>query len=156
MYWTGPFRCHCECGWTSEPKKNPVAAQFAGEAHLERGSCPFQRDAMRVIRGEKAFEMPDRNKYFEGGAFLKAGDIKDGQFFIVEKFEEATTRLGIRPVLRLKGIDMPLGLNATNFDRMVELFGEKEAAWVGKKIKLVLARVNNPQTKKEQDGIRIA
>ena len=155
MYWTGPFRCICECGWTSEWKKNPIAAQFSGEAHTREG-CTFTRDAMRVFRGEKKAPMPDRKKYFQGGEFLKADDVKDGQLVVVEKFEEATTRLGVRPILRLKGIEAPLGLNATNFDKMVEKFGEKETAWAGKKIKLTLVRANNPQTNKEQDAIRIA
>jgi hypothetical protein len=156
MYWTGPFRCYCACGWKSDWKKSPVAAQFSGESHVQNNCCPFQRDAMRVLHGEKSAPMPDRSKYFEGGNFLKADDVKDGQIVVVEKFEEATTRLGVRPILRLKGIESPLGLNATNFDKMVEKYGDKESAWAGKKIKLVLVRANNPQTNKEQDAIRIA
>jgi hypothetical protein len=156
LQWRGPFRVYCECGWESDWKRNPIAAQWTGEAHVLSGSCKFQRDAMRVLRGEKAAPMPDRKKYFQGGEFLKADDIKDGQFVIVEKFEEANTKLGTRPVLRLKGMEKPLGLNATNFDKMIEKFGEKESTWTGKKIKLSLVKANNPQTGKEQDAIRIA
>src|SRR5277367_3320056 len=156
MNWKGPFKVYCSCGWESDWKRNPIVAQWIGEAHTQSGSCKFQRDAMRVLRGEKRIEMPDRKKYFQGGSFLKADDVKDGQLVIVEKFEEAQTKLGTRPVLRLKGMEAPLGLNATNFDKMVEKFGEKESTWAGKKIKLVISRANNPQTGKEQDAIRIA
>lgn len=88
--------------------------------------------------------MPDREKYFQSGSFLKAEDVKSGQLFTVDKFEEITTRLGTRPCLRLKGVDMPLGLNATNFDKMIEKFGEKEKDWENKKIRLIIVQAPNP------------
>lgn len=155
MYWTGPWKCYCSCGWESEWKKNPVAAQFAGEAHIPH--CPSYRDAVLILNGEKRFEMSNRDKYFQSSQFLKAADIKKGQIVVVEKFEEAKTRLGLRPILRLKGIEMPLGLNATNYDRMVELHGEDEEKWAGKKLTLTIVNAPNPQKGgKEGPAIRIA
>lgn len=154
MYWSGPFICRCLCGWESELKKNPVAAQFAGEAHTPH--CPSYRDAVRILNGEKRFENMSRDKYFQSAEFLKAADIKKGQIVVVEKFEEAKTRLGLRPILRLKGIEKPLGLNATNYDKMTELHGEDEQKWAGKKLTLTIAMAPNPQKDgKEGPAIRI-
>jgi len=87
----------------------------------------------------------DRNKYFEGGKFLKAADVKDGSKFVIERFEEITTRIGVRPILRLQGVETPLGLNATNLDQLVEKFGENEKKWPGKKITIKLVQTTNPQ-----------
>ena len=100
--------------------------------------------------------MPDKGKYFTGGNFLKAADVKDGQLVTIEKFDEAKTRLGVRPVLRLKGIEKPFGLNATNFDKMVDKYGENEKNWTDKKIRLVIVKAPNPSNAgKMQDAIRI-
>lgn len=108
--------------------------------------------------------MPDRSRYFQGGNFLKPdskdddGDtiVKDGMMVTVEEFSEAKTRIGTRPILRLKGIDQPFGLNATNFDKMVEKFGESEKNWAGKKIRLRVIQAPNPQNQnKMQAAIRI-
>lgn len=105
---------------------------------------------------EKESHMP-RSDYFKGGNFLKAAAIKNGQFAIVEAFEEAKTRLGTRPILRLRGFEEPFGLNATNYDRMVELFGENEKQWAGKKIKLIIVQAPNPSAGgKMQPAIRIS
>jgi hypothetical protein len=104
---------------------------------------------------EKESHMP-RSDYFKGGNFLKAAAIKHGQFAIVEGFEEAKTRLGTRPILRLRGFEEPFGLNATNYDKMVERFGEEEKKWAGKKIKLLITQAPNPsQGGKMQPAIRI-
>jgi len=104
---------------------------------------------------EKRSHMP-RSDYFKGGNFLKAAAIKNGQFAIVEAFEEAKTRLGTRPILRLRGFEEPFGLNATNYDKMVERFGEEEKKWAGKKIKLLITQAPNPsQGGKMQPAIRI-
>jgi hypothetical protein len=67
-------------------------------------------------------------------------------------------RLGpCRPILRLKESDKPLGLNATNFDRMLSKFGDDADKWAGKKITLIHeAGVNNPSTGKTGPALRIA
>lgn len=96
-----------------------------------------------------------RKKYFPGADFLKADDIEDETFVRVLQFEEIKTRIGDRPVLRLKGLEKPLGLNATNWDKMTEKFGPDPSDWEGKKVELIIIRAHNPQTKKEQDAIRI-
>lgn len=98
-----------------------------------------------------------RSDYFQGGNFLKAPDVKDGQTFTVEKFDDAKTRIGTRALLRLVGVEKPFGLNATNYDKMVEKFGEDEKKWAGKKIRLVHAFAPNPQQGgKETKTLRIA
>jgi hypothetical protein len=99
----------------------------------------------------------DRDKYFQGGKFLKAADVKDGATFTVEKFEDITTRIGLRPILRLVGVEMPFGLNATNLDKMVEKFGDNETKWAGKKIRIVHVMTQNPSAgNKATKGLRIA
>lgn len=87
-----------------------------------------------------------RDKYFQGGQFLKATDVKDRQLVTIEKFEEIKTRLSEnpRPVLRFVGIEKPFGLNATNYDKMSEKYGENEKAWSGKKIRLLIVQAPNP------------
>lgn len=99
----------------------------------------------------------DRAKYGDGAGakFLKAADIKDGQRFTIEKFDEIKTRIGLRACLRLVGTDQPLGLNNTNLDVLTDKFGDETNAWKGKKITLSKVRVNNPQTNQMQDGLRI-
>lgn len=147
----------CMCGWEKE-YRNPVAARFGWEKHIEVGACQAYNDALLILTGRKEQpKMPDRGKYFQGGNFLKATDVKDGQTVTVEKFEEAKTRLGTRPILRLKGMEQPFGLNATNFDKMIEKFGENEKDWAGKKIRLMYAMAPNPsQGGKETRTLRIA
>lgn len=104
---------------------------------------------------EKESHVP-RSDYFKGGNFLKAAAIKNGQLAIVEGFEEAKTRLGTRPILRLRGFEEPFGLNATNYDKMVERFGEDEKKWAGKKIKLLIVQAPNPSAGgKMQPAIRV-
>lgn len=99
----------------------------------------------------------DREKYFESAKFLKAENVRAGTKFTILTFEEIKTRLGIRPILRLKESDLPFGLNATNFDKMVEKFGDDADKWKGKKITLVHeANVNNPSTGKSGPALRIA
>lgn len=104
--------------------------------------------------------MPKANRetYFDKQEFLKGADIKKDTVVTVEKFEEITTRISKkpRPCLRLKGFDAPLGLNVTNFEKMIDKFGDDTSDWEGKRITLKRALVNNPQNKKEQPGIRIA
>jgi hypothetical protein len=85
-----------------------------------------------------------REDFFESTLFLKAEDIKNGQHFVVESFEAAKTRIGTRPILRLKGQDKPFGLNATNWDKMVEKFGDDQDNWPGKKISLIKVQAPNP------------
>jgi hypothetical protein len=100
--------------------------------------------------------MIDRDKYFQGGNFLKAKDFKDGQQVIVTQFEEVKTRIGTRPVLRLQGFEAPLGLNATNMDKMIEKYGNNEKTWAGKRIRISIIMAPNPSKGgKEGPAVRI-
>lgn len=94
--------------------------------------------------------------YFESAKFLKAEDLPKREVTVtVEKFEAVPTQIGKRPLLRLKGYDLPLGLNATNFKKMVEKYGEETNDWEGRKITLYKIKTTNPQNHSEVDGIRI-
>jgi hypothetical protein len=107
------------------------------------------------IKGERKIEMPDRDKYFQSGAWLKAKDVKNGQLLQIDEFGEAKTKIGLRPYVKFKGFENPFGLNATNFDQLVQKFGEDESKWSGKKVKVVIVQVANPSAGgKMQPGIR--
>src|SRR5436309_2687826 len=99
----------------------------------------------------------NREKYFDSAKFLKAADLPKGETVCtIEKFEEVTTRLGLRPLLRLKGYEMPLGLNATNIDAIIEKHGDDADKWIGKKITIYKVKTTDPsQGGKEVDGLRI-
>lgn len=98
-----------------------------------------------------------REKYFDAAKFLKAEDFPKGETQVtIEKFEEITTRLGLRPLLRLKGYDSPLGLNSTNLDALCDKFGEESDKWSNKKIIVYKVKTTNPSAGgKEVDGLRI-
>lgn len=96
------------------------------------------------------------SQYGGGGApSLKPGDVKNGQRFVIEKFEEVTTKLGTRPILRFKGTEQAFFLNQTNLRTMIEKFGDETTKWIGKQIRFDKVRVNNPTTNRMQDGLRI-
>jgi hypothetical protein len=103
--------------------------------------------------------MRERSEFFDSTPFLKAKDVKDGGKFIIESFDAVKTRLGpkLYPLLRLKDWEEPFGLNATNYDKMVELFGPDQKKWAGKKIKLVKVKAPNPSKGGQiGDALRIA
>jgi hypothetical protein len=139
-----PCEAVCPCGWT-QICNNPYRAQFAIDRHrLE--NCDYWKGA----------GMPEREKYFKESNWLKAPDFKDGQKVVIEEFGEAKTQIGLRPLLRLKGYENPLGLNATNFDKLTEKFGDNEKDWSGKKITIRIILAPNPsQDGKEGPAVRI-
>lgn len=100
-----------------------------------------------------------KSDFFESATFLKGSDIKDNTQVTIESFETAKTKISEkpRPILRLKGYEFPMGLNVTNFNKMVEKFGDDTKNWVGKKIVLRRVMAPNPQNGgKETPAIRIA
>lgn len=99
----------------------------------------------------------NREKYFDSAKFLKADDFKKGETVVkIEAFEEVTTRLGLRPLLRLKGYEMPLGLNATNIDALIKKYGDDSDKWKGKTLTVYKVKTTDPsQGGKEVDGLRI-
>lgn len=103
--------------------------------------------------------MPEinREKYFDSAKFLHAADFKKGETkVIIEAFEEVTTRLGLRPILRLKGYEAPLGLNATNIDALISRHGNNSDKWAGKPLTVYKVKTTDPsQGGKEVDGLRI-
>lgn len=115
---------------------------------LPDGSLDFRTEKDRRT-------MPDRDKYFQSGAWMKAKDVKNGQLLIIEEFGEAKTKIGLRPYVRFKGFENPFGLNATNFDQLVQKFGEDESKWAGKKVKVQIVQAPNPSAGgKMQPAIR--
>jgi hypothetical protein len=98
-----------------------------------------------------------RSDYFEGGSFLRADDVRPGSKYTIVSFESIKTRIGSRPILRLKETDKPFGLNATNFDTLIERYGDDTDNWKGKKITFNKVKAPNPQLGgKEVDALRIA
>ena len=99
-----------------------------------------------------------RENYYDSRPFLKGKDVKDKAKVTIEGFEEITTRLSKkpRPCLRLKGYEAPLGLNVTNFNTMLEKYGENTDRWKGKQITLRVVMATNPsEGGKETKAIRI-
>ena len=100
--------------------------------------------------------MIDRSKFSKGEPFLKAADFKTGATFTIEGFEEFDFSGEHRCLVRFAGVEMPLGLNMTNLDKLIERFGTNERAWRGKKIKLIHVMAPNPkQGGKEVKSIRV-
>jgi hypothetical protein len=102
----------------------------------------------------------DTSKYFSGGKWLKAGDVKNKSTFVIEGAEEVTVmRQGnaeLTLILRLKDVDAAFGLNSTNMKRMIELWGSESDRWKGKKITLIHTMAQNPQNgNKMQKALRI-
>jgi len=100
----------------------------------------------------------DRGAYFQGGNFLKADDVRPATKYTITGFEAIKTRISElpRPILRFKETDKPFGLNATNFDKMVEKYGDDTDDWEGKKITFTKVKAPNPQLGgKEVDALRI-
>jgi hypothetical protein len=141
------------CGWLSNWKRSWVAALFSGEYHWEHGCKSIIEARSTIVDGKEV--MPDRSKYFKAARFLGPDDVKNGQFLQIDSFDEINTRVGLRAVLRLKGFEQPFTLNATNYDFLTDKFGEDEKKWAGKRIKVAIIKVNNPQTGKMQNGIRL-
>ena len=105
--------------------------------------------------------MPKANHkdFFDSVPFLTGTDIKTDTQVTVEKFDSIKTRISEkpRPCLRLKGFDSPFGLNVTNFNKMIDKFGDETNAWAGKRITLRRVLVSNPKEGgKETPSIRIA
>lgn len=99
----------------------------------------------------------NRGQFFTGAQFLKAADVRPGTKYTVVKFDAIKTRIGTRPILRFKETELPFGLNATNFDKMVEKYGDETDDWEGKKITFTKVKASNPQMGgKEVDALRIA
>lgn len=94
-----------------------------------------------------------------GTQYLKTSDVKNGQKLTIEKveyvaskFEKSGKKLGVF----FKGFDLPLGLNATNFDYLVDKFGTDTDKWIGKTIAISIEPVKDFTSGKEVDGIRFA
>jgi hypothetical protein len=158
LQWAGPWRSFCACGFVTDWMNNPFRAQLAGERHIPQ--CPYYLRAKLILLGKTEVPLSkdgSMEKYFgEGASFLKADDVKEGQKFVIEKFDEAVTDIGLRPLLRLKGNSKPLGLNKTNYKKLREKFGKDETKWAGKQITLKIVIANNPTTRQEGPAIRIA
>lgn len=103
----------------------------------------------------------DPHKYFKGGNWLKADDVKNNSSFTIELVEEVNVIRDNVPeetvIVRFKDVDAAFGLNKTNMMRLIELFGAETRRWIGKKIKLVHAQAANPkQGGRMQKVLRVA
>lgn len=80
-----------------------------------------------------------------GSGFLKAEDFEGHSPIVtiesveVKKFRDGTSK----PLIRFVGKEKGLICNRTNWNSIVEITGESDSdAWVGRKIRLVSARVD--------------
>ena len=104
--------------------------------------------------------MIDSSRYFTGGAWLHAADVKNGAKLKIERFDEVSVvedgTPKIVPILRFVDADDPMSLNKTNLNRLVELFGPDEKRWKGKTVTLIHVMAPNPkQGGKEVKSLRI-
>lgn len=65
---------------------------------------------------------------------------------------------GTRKAVRLdfEETDLPYWPNKTGLRTLAEKFGAKPREWIGERVALVVVRVNNPKTKKQQPALHIA
>ena len=95
---------------------------------------------------------------FYSHKFLKAEDLKDGQQLTIEKVEILPSDLkksGKTIAVFFKGNDVPLSLNATNFDALSAKFGDDSDKWIGKKVTVSKSKVTNFKTGGDVDGVRL-
>ena len=65
---------------------------------------------------------------------------------------------GIRKSVRLdfEETDLPYWPNKTGLRTVAEKYGAKPRDWIGERVALVVVRVNNPKTKKQQPALHVA
>lgn len=89
------------------------------------------------------------------GKSLKADDIKGREPIVtIESIETKTFDDGTKPIIHFVGKEKALVCNRTNWNSIVDITGEDDSdRWPGKKIKLVVARVDFQG--KRVDAIRV-
>lgn len=102
---------------------------------------------------------------YRGGAGLKAEDLDGANATIITvedvdsmEFDDEDAPGGVRTVIILKSREYDKGffVNKSGLRTIVEQYGDVPARWVNKRIPLVVVRVNNPKTKKQQDSLQVA
>jgi hypothetical protein len=97
-----------------------------------------------------------REDYCYGqSAYMKAEDwVGKSTTTYIEAVEDVEFEKGLKPVLRLRGQEKGLVLNATNFDILADAFGNNPTKWPGHTIVLKGEKV--PFKGKRIDSIRVS
>jgi hypothetical protein len=97
-----------------------------------------------------------REDYCYGqSAYMKAEDwVGKSTTTSIEAVEDVEFEKGLKPVLRLRGQEKGLVLNATNFDILADAFGSNPSKWPGRTIVLKGEKV--PFKGKRIDSIRVS
>jgi hypothetical protein len=96
-YWS-PCLLHCSCGW-EKTYRNPVAAQWGGEAHLPH--CSFYLEAQKIIK------MVDFNKHLKGQTMATKNKIVDDPFEDDWGMPEAQTQAASDEMPEASGDEKP-------------------------------------------------
>src|SRR5262245_52334763 len=88
-------------------------------------------------------------------AYMRAEDwVNRRQLAHIVDVEDVEFEKGLKPVLRLRGQDRGLVVNATNFDILADAFGSNPGKWPGHAI--LIEGVKVPFKGKRVDSIRVS
>jgi hypothetical protein len=101
-------------------------------------------------------KMGNRSTYAYGQSeYLRADDwAGKSQRVIIAAVDDVEFERGLKPVLTLKGLDKKLVVNATNFDILMDAFGNNTDKWVGHSIVLEGTKISFKG--KRVDSIRVS
>jgi hypothetical protein len=122
---------------------------------MSTGKRPRSRSMQRPTNRMEV-KMGNRSTYAYGQSeYLRADDwAGKSQRVIIAAVDDVEFERGLKPVLTLKGLDKKLVVNATNFDILMDAFGNNTDKWVGHSIVLEGTKISFKG--KRVDSIRVS
>jgi hypothetical protein len=122
---------------------------------MSTGKRPRARSMQRPTNRMEV-KMGNRSTYAYGQSeYLRADDwAGKSQRVIIAAVDDVEFERGLKPVLTLKGLDKKLVVNATNFDILMDAFGNNTDKWVGHSIVLEGTKISFKG--KRVDSVRVS